>query len=195
MILVTSFKRYRKRYFCPLLNCKSYTQKKLGNHLKCVLGILKSEDRHKLSKETKVQASAKPKERKFTITLKECFACEKARNCGLVIPNAERKHGSTCHYPRFSVESETILTKFVENLTSFNGGCCSLSEARQMYADVSKYLAFVNPNACVWTSLTNVTCVKLFFEQLVADGIESDGLTTKVVERLQTALERTAMAP
>ena len=76
------------------------------------------------------------------------------------------------------MESEAILTKFVENLTSFDGGCCSLSEARQIYADVSKCLAFVNPNACVWRSLTNVTFVKLFFEQLVADGIGSDGLTT-----------------
>lgn len=41
-------------------------------------------------KGNKSQASTKPKERMFTITLKECFAREKARSCGLVVPNAER---------------------------------------------------------------------------------------------------------
>ena len=169
-------------------NCKSRAQKKLSNHLKSVHGIVNSEERHRLLKESKIRGPAKHKERKLTITLKECFAREKARSCGLVIPNIEKKRGSTRHYPRFSIESEAILTKFFDNLTSFDGGCRSLREARQICADVSKCLAFVNPNACIWTSLTNVARVKLFFEQLTADGIGSDGLTTKV-ERLQTALK------
>lgn len=81
------------------------------------------------------------------------------------------------------MESEGILTKYVEKLTSFDGQCPALSEERQICADVSKCLAFVNPNACVWTSLTNVTRVNLFF-----DDMRSNGLTTKV-EKLQIALK------
>ena len=56
------------------------------------------------------------------------------------------------------------------NLTSFDGGRRSLSEARQIAADVSKYLAFANENSFDWKLLTSIQSLKKYIEKCEGDG-------------------------
>ena len=76
----------------------------------------------------------------------------------------------------------------MDNIVNFDGGKRSITEARQIASDVSKYMAFACDKKCDWESFTEIDTLKSFVEQLEKDGIGSDGITTKL-ERLEIAIK------
>ena len=70
------------------------------------------------------------------------------------------QNAKTKHYPRFNIDEEPLLVAFVNNLTLFDGGSNSLTEARRVATDVSIYLAFAIRSYCKWECLTDINKLK-----------------------------------
>ena len=145
--------------------------------------------RRKLLLEARDQGPQKSKQLKTVIKIEEAFKRQIERDTAsnqVVFPTVAAKPGSTKSYPRYNIDKEAIILAFIENLTSFDGGKRSIAEARQIAADVSKYLAFCNRVSCTWESLVNRDKMKQYITKLEKDKIGVDGILTKI-DRLQTA--------
>ena len=132
-----------------------------------------------------------PGRMKVTTIITEAFDRQRqsqAAPSSLIVPQIPRKPGSTKHYPRYDVDNDPLVKAFVQNLTSFDGGQLSLTEARQIASDVSKYLAFANQRVCSWSSLLDEEKLKAFLTKVEKDNIGPEGMTTKI-ERLIKSLK------
>ena len=125
---------------------------------------------------------------KVSITIRESFRRSKPVVSTLVVPAVSAKKGNTKHYKRYHLQNEPLILEFVDNIVNFDGGKRSITEARQIASDVSKYMAFACDKKCAWESFTEIDNLKSFVEQLEKDGIGSDGITTKL-ERLEIAIK------
>ena len=79
-------------------------------------------------------------------------------NQWLIKPNFTKVQDTTKGFQGFpchDINTEPLLLDIIESLTNFDGGAHSLTESRQIFADVSKYLAFAKTRA-QWLSLNNV---------------------------------------
>ena len=83
------------------------------------------------------------------ISIKESFA--KTSPTTLVTQPATQR--GTRSYAFFSVENETLLQDFVDNIMSFDGGSKSGKDVREVAVDVSKVLAYIDPKKATWNSL------------------------------------------
>ena len=185
----TTFEKYRRAYFCPVPGCPSGKAiKKLSNHLIDFHKILDVTMRRKLLEEAKEPGPAKMSQRKVSITLEQVMQkLEKHGPANLIVPKIAAKTGSTKHYPRYDVDREPILTAFIKNLVSVDGGRRRPEVAREIASDVSKYLAYVNHRVCTWQSLLNIEKCRTFVEQLEMNKIGADGITSKL-DRIMTAM-------
>ena len=132
-----------------------------------------------------------PGRMKVTTIITEAFDRQhqsQAAPSSLIVPQIPRKPGFTKHYPRYDVDNDPLVKAFVQNLTSFDGGQRSLTEARQIASDVSKYLAFANQRVCSWSSLVDEEKLKAFLTKVEKDNVGPEGMTTKI-ERLIKSLK------
>jgi len=185
-----NFERYRKYYHCPIKGCKSKSVKKPSNHLASVHKITDTDERKKLLKDAKKLGVAQPAERRREqprMTIMESFKRSSEKNKNIVYPTAASKKGSTRAFPHYKVK-ETDLVQFFDNLTSFDGGNRSSTEAMQIAMDVSKFLAFADNKQLSWKNLFDIDRMKSYFEYLKKCGIGPDGILTKI-ERMQTCIK------
>lgn len=169
--------------------CKSTRAiKKLSNHLTQVHNIRDAQKRRQLLHLAKSAGQQLPKRMKVNISIKEALQQSSTTSSFLIKPNLAPTRGSTKHLPRFDIDAEPLLLDFIDNLISFDGGAHSLTEAKQIAIDISKFMAFADPTRAKWSGLINVDKMKDYIQKLTTDGIGPDGLTTKT-NRLTLAVK------
>lgn len=185
----TSCEKYRKSYMCPVENCKSgRAQKKLSNHLIAYHRITDANERARLLALAKTQGATKHGSRPVAITIQTAFKRLEASNQHLEVPIVPRRKGKTNHLVRFNIDTEPSLLNFIANLESFDGGNTPPREARQIAADISKYLAWACSKKVDWSCLANADGMFKYIQLLQANGIGPNGLTTKI-QRLLLAIK------
>ena len=79
------------------------------------------------------------------------------------------------------------LSRFKQNLESFDGGRKSTREASQICQDLSKYLAFCNDKELQLRYLLDVDRLRQFVNLMEESRIGPDGICTKI-DRRQVAI-------
>ena len=190
-LLPENTEAYRKSYFCSVPGCTSTRAlKKLSNHLVQVHNIKDLKKREYYLRLSKKAGPQRPKQKKVLITIKEAFARAKADSSDsayLVTPDVADMKGKTNRWPRYSLDTP-ILTEYLENLQSFDGGSHSHKEAEQIVTDVAKFMAFADAKRARWSSLTHEPLLKAYLTKLTRAEIGPDGLCTKT-DRLIRAVQ------
>ena len=84
----------------------------------------------------------------MSITIQESFRRSKPAVSTLVVPAVSAKKGSTKHYQCYHLQNESLISEFVDKIMNFDCGKRSITEARQIASDVSKYMAFAFDKKC-----------------------------------------------
>lgn len=95
--------------------------------------------------------------------------------------------GSTRSMPHFP-SNHPKLEDFRKFLRSVEGSQKSEETAKQIVADISKYLYFANPKTLQWSTILDRKKLLGYFEALTSIGIKAPGRLTKM-ERLGDAFK------